>query len=263
MLRYIDTHCHLDAAEFDGDRDAVIQAALEAQVAMVIPAVERSNFLAVRQLAAQYTHCYAALGIHPLFIEHAELADIDALESEIKQARPVAIGEIGLDFYVDGLDRQKQEQFFCAQLMLAKKYNLPVLLHVRGAIDTILKHLRRIRVVGGIAHAFNGSLQQGQEFIKLGFKLGFGGAMTYPRALRIRDCAIHLPLEFIVLETDAPDIPPEWLKKPARNSPDQLPQIAEILANLRQENVEKIIKKCTENSLAVLPDLCVCTHDLK
>lgn len=252
----IDTHCHLDAAEFDPDRSKVAQAALEKGVGIiVIPAVHRDNFAKVEALSKEYQHCVYALGIHPLAVQDSRPDDLGELESLLENTNAVAIGEIGLDFYIEGYDRETQEFYFVEQLKLAKKFDLPVILHVRRSIDIILKHLRKFDLRGGIAHAFNGSEQQAHEFIKLGFKLGYGGAMTYPRALRIRNLARILPLESIVLETDSPDISPEWLGTSARNSPEQLVQIARVLADLRGTNLAEIAEITTANALQALPKL--------
>ena len=215
MSSWIDTHCHLDAAEFAADRDTVRQQAAAAGVAhCVIPAVERANWDAVRQLAHRHGDSYA-LGIHPLYTARAADADLSLLAQALEQhhadPRLVAIGEIGLDFFADGLDPARQQQFYRAQLQLARRFDLPVILHVRRSADKLLKGLRDIAVPGGIAHAFNGSLQQAQAFIALGFRLGFGGAVTYDRALQLRRLAAELPESALVLETDAPDIPPHWL----------------------------------------------------
>jgi len=251
----VDTHCHLDAAEFDDDRDAVADAAMRAGVGLiVVPSVERANFGAVASVCRDYSCCLAAYGIHPMYVERAQEADLDALRETILREHPLAVGEIGLDHFVEPRDELRQEFYFSAQLKIAQDANLPVLLHVRRAIDPVLKLLRRCRVPGGIAHAFNGSRQQADEFIKLGFKLGFGGAMTFPRASRIRALATTLPLDAIVLETDAPDISPEW-KVGARNTPDQLPRIAQTLADLRGIAVQEVAEATTANAAAVLPGL--------
>jgi TatD DNase family protein len=218
---WIDTHCHLDAAEFDADRDVVWQVAVQAGVAMqVLPAVAVANFDAVRELAHRHGLAYA-LGIHPLYVEQAQDGDLDALAQALhahrSDPRLVAVGEIGLDHFVPGLDLARQERFYTAQLKLARDAGLPVILHVRRSADALLKGLRRIAVAGGIAHAFNGSAQQAGEFVQQGFKLGFGGAMTFERALNIRALATELPADAIVLETDAPDIPPQWLYRTANS----------------------------------------------
>jgi TatD DNase family protein len=251
----IDTHCHLDAAEFDADRDGVHAAALAAGVQqIVVPAVGVGNFPQVQACVARYLGCVAAYGIHPLTVMQAKPDDLSVLRDWLGRERPVAVGEIGLDFYVEHIDPALQEYFFVEQLKLARELNLPVLLHVRRAVDAVLKHLRRIGVPGGIAHAFNGSRQQAEAFIKLGFKLGFGGAMTYDGSTRIRQLATELPLESIVLETDAPDIPPVWLNR-GRNAPGELARIAGVLADLRGLRLDDIVAATSANARAVLPGL--------
>jgi TatD DNase family protein len=251
----VDTHCHLDAAEFDGDRAVVADLAVHAGVGLiVVPAVERANFGAVTSVCRDFSGCAAAYGIHPMYVERAQEADLNALSETILREHPVAVGEIGLDRFVEPRDDLRQEFYFSAQLKIARDANLPVLLHVRRAIDSVLKQLRHHRVPGGIAHAFNGSRQQADEFIKLGFKLGFGGAMTFPRAGRIRELAATLPLDAIVLETDAPDIPPVWIVG-ARNTPDQLSGIAQTLADLRRISWQEVAEATTANAVAVLPGL--------
>ena len=269
MPIWIDTHCHLDAPEFDPDRDAVRRQARAQGVAhCVIPAVERGNWAAVRALAHQHGDSYA-LGIHPLFTGRAEEEDLDRLAQDLAQHRAdprlVAVGEIGLDYFVPGLDAARQERFYRAQLQLARRFDLPVILHVRRSADRLLKGLRDLPVQGGIAHAFNGSLQQAQAFIALGFKLGFGGAVTYDRALQLRRLAAELPMESLVLETDAPDIPPHWLYTTAaqraagqaqgRNAPAQLPRIAEVVAQLRGLPVQALADATLGNAVAALPRL--------
>jgi TatD DNase family protein len=261
----IDTHCHLDATEFDADRDLVAQQAAQTGINfIVVPAVERANFQTVINLSAKQPHVCYALGIHPMYIDNAKPSDLTLLKKLITEnitiGKLVAVGEIGLDFFVTQQNRETQEYFFSEQLKIAKQFDLPVIMHVRRAVDDVLKYLRKHKISGGIAHAFNGSPQQAEEFIKLGFKLGFGGAMTYPRALKIRELAKNLPLESIVLETDAPDIPPEWLGTKGRNSPSELLKIAEVLGTLRGINSAQIIEITGKNSLQILPKLAsLCT----
>lgn len=267
----IDTHCHLDAPEFDADRPAVIERARRAGVGIiVIPAVMRANFEVVRDLAhATPGVCYA-LGIHPLYVDRSAEADLDALDTALSAARDdpglVAVGEIGLDFFVPAAStpegRVRQEKFYVRQLDLARRHGLPVLLHVRRSQDTLLKHLRRRPPIGGIAHAFNGSFQQAEQFIAQGFALGMGGAMTFERALQIRRLAASLPVEALVLETDAPDIPPAWLgrgpdghPRPARNEPAETSRIARVLAELRGLETDALIERCAANARRVLPRL--------
>lgn len=251
----IDTHCHLDAAEFDADRDEVAARARAAGVGViVVPGVERAGFGAVLATCERYPGCFPALGIHPMYVAGAVPEDLTVLREMIVLHHPVAIGEIGLDFFVPDYDRERQEFYFSEQLKVAREFDLPVLLHIRRAQDTVLKFLRLFKVRGGIAHAFSGSRQQAEEFIKLGFKLGFGGAMTYDRATKLRELAATLPLDSIVLETDAPDIPPAFIGK-ARNSPEYLPRIAGILAELRGMTVAEVVEATTVNARAILKGL--------
>jgi len=260
---WIDTHVHLDAPEYGGDGAGVARKAQEAGVSMiVIVAVERGNFDAVMELAHGSPNACYALGIHPICVPQAQDDDLLYMRERVAAAmddpRFVGIGEIGLDFFIPELCepamRDKQERFFREQLRIARDVNLPVLTHVRRSQDQVLKHLRQIRPPGGIAHAFNGSFQQAQNFIELGFHLGFGGNMTFTRALQIRRLATELPLESIVLETDSPDIAPSWIH-PGRNSPDQLPGIGATLAALRGIGIDEVRVAAHRASLSAIPRL--------
>ena len=299
MTAWVDTHCHLDAPEFRSDTPAVRARAATNNVALcVIPAVGAFNFDAARELAHQTGDAYA-LGTHPLYTPQAADADVALLDAALTAHRDdprlVAVGEIGLDYFaagtqkgkkrpprgaattrsegawgqvsVPGLDGPRQEFFYREQLRLARRHGLPVILHVRRSADQLLKHLRQIGPDGwqGIAHAFNGSTQQAQAFIDLGFKLGFGGAVTFDRALQLRRLASTLPLSAIVLETDAPDIPPHWLYRTAeqrasglpqgRNEPGELPRIGAVVAGLRGMAVDELRDATTRNAVAALPKL--------
>jgi len=267
-MSWIDTHCHLDAAEFDADRAAVWRRAQAAGVAIgVLPAVKAAHFERVRELAHALGLAYA-LGIHPLCVDEAADADLDALRDALARhagdTRLVAVGEIGLDWFVPGHDRERQQRFYLAQLKLAREAGLPAILHVRRSADGLLAGLRRIEVAGGIAHAFNGSAQQARAFAERGWRLGFGGAMTFERARQIRELAATLPDTVPVLETDAPDIPPQWLYRNAearargefaRNEPAELPRIAQTLAQLRSWSVPDTAARTTANAWAALPRL--------
>lgn len=251
----IDTHCHLDAAEFAADRGAVYAAARAAGVSgIVVPGVAVSAFPAQKQALAGLPGCVAAYGIHPLYVDQAGPQDLAVLREWLAAEQPVAVGEIGLDFFVTGCDVARQTEFFVAQLKLAREFDLPVILHVRRAVDAVLHELRRIGVRGGIAHAFNGSRQQADAFIKLGFKLGFGGAATFSGSRRIRELAATLPDDSIVLETDAPDIPPAWLGR-GRNAPGELPRIAAEIAALRGIPVAALAAQADDNARAVFGDV--------
>ena len=278
MSYWIDTHCHLDAPEFGLQTSQVrARAASENVVHCVLPAVEVANFEAVRALAHAGGDSYA-LGIHPLYVAKALDADLTTLDACLLRYRDdprlVAVGEIGLDFFVPELCqsplRERQTDFYLAQLRLARKHGLPVILHVRKSADQLLKGLRGVAGPSGapwqgIAHAFNGSEQQAQAFVDLGLKLGFGGALTYERALQLRRLASKLPLEAIVLETDAPDMPPHWIYKTAlqrahgepqgRNEPGELPRIGAVLARLRGLSTEALADATTRNAFDALPGL--------
>lgn len=251
----IDTHSHLDAGEFEPDRDAVYARALAAGVTVqVIPAVTAANCADVALACRRYPGCLPAWGMHPMYIRDHRESHLEALRRRVAEWRPVAIGEIGLDLFVPGLDFAVQEFFYVEQLKIACDHDLPVLLHCRRANDPILKHLRRLKVRGGIAHAFSGSRQQADEFLKLGFKLGFGGAFTWSRATRLRALARELPLEAIVLETDSPDIRPAWVGA-GRNEPAELARIAAELADLRGIPLAEVAARTSENARAVLPGM--------
>jgi TatD DNase family protein len=270
---WIDTHCHLDAAEFGVQAQQIrAQAAIHGVAHCIIPAVEVANLAAVRALAHAQGDSYA-LGIHPLYVPHATEEDLDRLDEALAlhhdDPHLVAVGEIGLDYFVpllcEAAMRGKQERFYRAQLKLARKHSLPVILHVRRSADQLLKGLRAIAVQGGIAHAFNGSDQQAQQFIERGFALGFGGAVTYERATQLRRLCTTLPAHALVLETDAPDIPPHWLYVTAEqraagvpqgiNSPAELPRIAQVVADLRGVSLEALAQLTTANAVRVLPRL--------
>ena len=260
---WIDTHCHLDAHEFGGDAVGVARQAGEAGVSMIVlVAVDRGNFATVAGLAARIPNACYALGIHPIFVPQAQDEDLAALRAAVEAAMDdpkfVGVGEIGLDFFIPMLCepamREKQERYFREQLRIARDFGLPALMHVRRSQDQVLKHLRQITPPGGIAHAFNGSFQQAQNFIDQGFHLGFGGAMTFSRALQIRRLDAELPLDEIVLESDAPDIPPAWVH-PGRNSPEQLPAIGATLGGLRGLSEDEVRRATHRNALAAIPRL--------
>jgi TatD DNase family protein len=259
---WIDTHCHLDADEFDDDRDDAVARARAAGVSMVVMPTghidERDQAAAV---ARRHGFAYA-LGIHPLWLAGALPADIERLRALVPAAladpRFVAIGEIGIDLHEPGLDLAQQQWFYREQLKVARDFELPVIVHVRRSADLLLKHLRAIDVPGGIIHAFNGSTQQAQQFIARGFRLGFGGAMTYSGSQRIRRHAREVPDDGWVLETDAPFIPPEWLRRDGavgRNEPAQLPRIAQALADLRGTALDDLAAQNRRNASAALPRL--------
>lgn len=256
---WTDTHTHLDASDLQPDFDEVVQRARENNVTrFVILAVGPENFDKVRQLAHNLDGAVYGLGIHPLYVSGYSNQALEELKKALKthhqDPKLAGIGEIGLDGFIKNPDWNKQIHFYHSQLQLAKQFDLPVILHVRKAQDKILKGLRLFKPKSGIAHAFNGSHQQAEQFIENKMKLGFGGAMTFDRAKQIRRLAAQLPLTEIVLETDSPDMAPEWINK-ERNEPKHIPKIAEVLAELRQTTLEDIQQQTQLNAQQALPAL--------
>jgi len=248
----IDTHCHFDVDEFDADRGVILERCRREGIRqIVVPAIHAAGWNKLLQLCRQEVGLYPALGLHPIYIELHQSADLLALEEKLQTEKPVAVGEIGLDYYLTELDREQQQKIFEIQLQLARDADLPVLLHVRKAHDQVLAALRRIRVKGGIAHAFNGSLQQGHQYLDLGFKLGFGGTLTYERSSKIRQLAHSLPMDAIVLETDAPDMVVAQ-HRGERNSPEYLVHVLTALADIRQMDIDTLAGQTTANAHAVL-----------
>lgn len=247
-----DTHCHLDSKAFDPDRDTVLENCRDKDIDYIlVPAIERAGWNGLLDLCQREKGLYPALGLHPVLIEQHRQQHLDQLEHYLADYHPVAIGEIGLDFFISKPDKDRQRHFFNAQLDIARSANLPVSLHIRKAHDQVLSLLRKHPVVGGFAHAFNGSLQQAQQFIDLGFKLGFGGTLTYARSRKIRELARVLPLESIVLETDAPDMTVA-AHRGERNSPEYIIDCLNVLAELRDEDPQFIAERTTGNAFEVL-----------
>lgn len=250
-MELFDTHCHLDVAEFDADRDQVLASARRAGVQhLMIPAIRRKDWQRLWQLCDQDNHLYPAIGLHPVMLDEHQDSDLEDLDAFVSRHRPVAIGEIGLDFFVKGLDKQRQQNLLHAQLAVAEKRGLPVVLHVRKAHDAMLQMLRRFDLCGGTCHAFNGSMQQAAQYTDLGFKLGFGGMLTYPNANKLHRLARELPLHAIVLETDAPDMVGA-AHRYQRNQPAYLPEALNTLAALRSQSVEEIAEQTTRNAKQV------------
>lgn len=251
-LELIDTHCHLDVPDFDLDRDAVLQRArARGVVALVIPAIDRAGWPWLLDYCGTHPGLYPALGLHPIYLERHGDGDVQALEAAIAERRPLAVGEIGLDYFLRDLDRGRQQALFEAQLQVARAAELPVLLHVRRAHEQVLATLRRIPVRGGIAHAFNGGIEEARRYLALGFKLGFGGMLTFERSTKLRHLAAILPLDSLVLETDAPDLTVA-AHRGERNSPEYLPAILAALADIRQIDPAELGAQTTANARAAL-----------
>ena len=251
-MEITDTHCHLDVSDFDLDRDEILARCRAQGISkIIIPAIQSKTWSKVLDLCKSEKGLYPALGLHPVFINQHQADDLNKLEQLLETTSPVAIGEIGLDFYIKELDQQQQIDLFEAQLHIAKNHNLPVILHVRKAHDHVLQLLKKIKVKGGFSHAFNGSLQQAEQYIDLGFKLGFGGTLTYENSTKIHNLAKTLPLESIVLETDAPDMVVES-HRGKRNSPEYIMECLTALAKIRNQDIDVIAKQTSQNANDVI-----------
>lgn len=263
----IDSHCHLDALDCPeiagGIAGALARSRTAGVQAIVLPAVAPDNFDRVIGIAHREPDVSYALGIHPMYVEGLGDSALDAIHNALHRHRDdpklVAVGEIGLDHYVPGLDREKMERFYIAQCKMAREFDLPVVLHVRKSQDKVIKYLRQFNITRGIAHAFNGSTSQAMAYVQQGLVLGFGGAMTFTRALQIRRLAAELPISSIVLETDSPDITPSWKPKGALNEPAETLPIAKHLAELRGLALADVIKATGDNARRALPRLLATT----
>lgn len=231
--RLVDTHCHLDDGEFDADRTTVLRRAREAGVArVVVPAIDAEHWPRLRAVCAADAGLHAAYGLHPLFLAAHRPEHLVQLRHWIERERPVAVGECGLDFFVDGLDPEAQLGWFEAQLRIARDFELPVIVHARRAVDAVIAALRKVGGLRGVVHSFAGSAQQAGQLADLGFLVGLGGPVTYARANRLRQLAATLPIEQLLLETDGPD-QPDAGHRGERNEPAYLPAVAEAIAALR------------------------------
>lgn len=243
----IDSHCHIDFAEFDADRDQVLRRASDEGVReLIIPAVSADRWQQTIAVCMQHTNCHLALGLHPVFIEDHQPQHLSELSVLVDQHSPIAIGEIGLDFFDQNLDREKQRCYFDKQLIIAKRKQLPVIIHNRKAHDECIKLLMEHRLSGGIIHAFNGSLQQAHKYAELGFCLGFGGMLTYPRSSKLRRLAAEISIEHIVLETDSPDMTVAQ-HRGQRNSPEYLPLVLTALAEIKNISAAEIAAQTSHN----------------
>ncbi|MCJ0876067.1 TatD family hydrolase [Pseudomonas sp. JI-2] len=252
-MQLIDTHTHLDFEMFDNDRAQVIARARNAGVErIVVLGVHAANWQRVWQLACDEPSMHAALGLHPVFLEEHQDAHVQQLRDWLERLRGepklCAVGEIGLDYYIDNPDIERQQRLLEAQLALAADFSLPVLLHVRRAHAPMIATLKRYKLErSGVIHAFSGSWEEAREYLRLGFRLGLGGAGTWPQAQRMHRVLRQLPLEAIVLETDAPDIPPAG-HAGERNSPELLPEICRRLADLKGIDAHALAAASYRNS---------------
>ncbi|WP_337052694.1 TatD family hydrolase [Pseudoxanthomonas sp. USHLN014] len=243
-----DSHCHLDAAEFDADRDAVIARALAAGVRrQVVPAIDAAGWPALRRLCSQHAGLYPAYGLHPIFLQAHAPEHLDLLREWIERERPVAIGECGLDFFVEGLDHQTQQIYFEGQLALAREFDLPLIVHARRAVEAVIVAVRKVGGLRGVVHSYAGSEEQARQLWDNGFMIGLGGPVTYERAQRLRRLAARMPLEHLLLETDAPDQPDAEHRR-QRNEPARLARVCEVIAELRDQPYEEVARVTSDNA---------------
>ena len=244
----IDSHCHLDAPEFDCDRVEALARAREAGIgAQVLPAVSADSWPGLRALCAEHSDLYPAYGLHPMFLDRHRPEHLVALRDWLQHDDAVAVGECGLDHWLDGLDREAQQRYLLAQLKLAREYELPVILHARKAYDQVTALLRRVGGLRGVVHSFAGSPAQAEALWKLGFHLGIGGPVTYPRAHRLRELVATMPLQFLLLETDSPD-QPLCGRQGRRNEPACLPEVLATVAGLRGQDPDTVAEQTSVNA---------------
>ncbi|WP_448121327.1 TatD family hydrolase [Xanthomonas arboricola] len=247
-MQLVDSHCHLDAGEFDHDRAAVIARAQAAGVVQqVIPAITAASWPALRSVCTQAPGLHPAYGLHPIFLDQHRPEHLELLAQWIERERPCAIGECGLDFYLDGLDAQMQRDYFDGQLQLAKRFELPLIVHARRATEEVIARIKAVGGLRGVVHSFAGSPEQAQQLWKLDFMIGLGGPVTYPRANRLRGLAATMPLDWLLLETDAPDQPDASIRG-QRNEPAYLRTVLDCIAQLRGEAAEHIAAQTSANA---------------
>ncbi|MDI9240200.1 TatD family hydrolase [Lysobacter sp. LF1] len=248
MDMLVDSHCHLDAAEFDPDRDDVIARARAAGVThQVVPAVDAAGWPKLRDICAAGDGLHPAYGLHPMYLDSHRDEHLSQLRGWIESERPVAVGECGLDYFVEGLDHERQQHFFEGQLRLAREFDLPVIVHARRAVDAVIASIRRVGRLRGVVHSYSGSEEQARQLWREGFLLGLGGPITYDRAQRLRRLVATMPLEYLLLETDAPDQPDAGIRG-QRNEPGRLTEVLRTVAQLRDESAQHIAATTTENA---------------
>lgn len=247
-MRLIDSHSHFDVSAFDHDRAAAHARALAAGVErQIVPAVDAHTWPQLRRVCAEFPGLYPAYGLHPVYLETHRPHDLDDLRGWIERERPLAVGECGLDYFVDGLDRERQQHYFDGQLALAAEFGLPLIVHARRAVDAVIASIRRFPGVRGVVHSFSGSPEQARQLWQLGFLIGLGGPVTYERANRLRTLARTMPLDFLLLETDAPDQPDAGIRG-QRNEPSRLPAVRDVIAELRGASPAEIAVATTRNA---------------
>lgn len=244
----VDSHSHFDAPEFDGDRAAALARARSAGVTrQIVPAVAVSTWPGLRDVCLQDSGLFPAYGLHPMYLAEHRPEHLDALRQWIQREHPVAVGECGLDFFVDGLDADAQQQYFDGQLRVAREFGLPVIVHARRAVDAVIAAIRRVGGLTGVVHSFSGSPEQARQLWGMGFLIGLGGPVTYERANRLRALARTMPLDYLLLETDAPDQPDAGIRG-QRNEPERLSVVRDVIASLRDIAPEDVAAATTRNA---------------
>ena len=244
----VDSHCHLDASEFDRDRSDVVARARGAGVRrQIVPAIHAAGWPKLRDICAAEAGLFPAYGLHPMYLSEHRPGHLDDLRDWIERERPVAIGECGLDFFVEGLDHDAQQGYFDGQLLIARDTGLPVIVHARRAVDAVIAAIRRVGGVRGVIHSWSGSEEQARQLWQLGFLLGLGGPVTYERANRLRRLAATMPLEYLLLETDAPDQPDSGIRG-QRNEPARVGVVCDTIAGLRGITPEELAAATTANA---------------
>lgn len=243
-----DSHSHLDAPEFEHDRAAVVsRAQAEGIKQQLLPAVEFSSWSNLKDVCSQYKGLYPAYGLHPMYLNNHRSGHIAALRTWIEQEKPNAVGECGLDFFVEGLDAEQQRFYFIEQLKLAREFDLPLVVHARRAVDEVIASIKKIGLLRGVIHSYSGSEEQARQLFNLGFSLGIGGPITYDRAQRLRRLVAAMPIEFLLLETDSPDQPNAEYRG-LRNEPARLIDVLKVVAELRGQSMEEIARATTINA---------------
>lgn len=248
MVDLVDSHCHLDVEAFDADRGEVLSRARAAGVQrIVVPAIAADGWDGLGAVCHDHPGLFPAYGLHPMFLDRHRPAHLDALATRLRDGNVVAVGECGLDHFVPGLDPARQLDYFDAQLAMAREARLPVIVHARRAVDQVTAAIRRVGNLTGVVHSFSGSEQQARKLWELGFMIGLGGPVTHPRAQRLRRLAASMPIDCLLLETDAPDQPGAG-HRGTRNEPAFLPEVLEVIARLRGEETAQVAAATTANA---------------
>ena len=247
-MKLFDSHSHLDVPEFQHDRDAVVLRAQAAGITQqLLPAIEFASWANLKNICKQYAGLYPAYGLHPMYLTSHRPEHVPALRTWIEQEKPSAVGECGLDFFVEGLDAEQQRFYFIEQLKLAREFELPVVVHARRAVDEVIASIKKMGSLRGVIHSYSGSEEQARQLFNLGFSLGIGGPITYDRAQRLRRLVTNMPIEFLLLETDSPD-QPNANYRGQRNEPARMIDVLKVVAQLRRQSEEEIARATTANA---------------